>query len=89
MRYSYHDVSDRDNFHEFVPQFYMERKGTSSSGVPILEPKQWIVGLYNTGIMNLLEIPHFGRGKYVNNCVKQLLALVHGGILWMDRPVYR
>jgi hypothetical protein len=57
------------------------------SGVPILEPKQWIVGLYNTGIMNLLEIPHFGRGKDVNNCVKQLLALVHGGILWMDRPV--
>jgi hypothetical protein len=37
--------------------------------------------------MNLLEIPHFGRGKDVNACVKQLLALVHGGILWMDRPV--
>jgi hypothetical protein len=37
--------------------------------------------------MNLLEIPHFERGKYVNNCIKQLLALVHGGILWMDRPV--
>jgi hypothetical protein len=65
----------------------MERKGASSSGVPILEPKQWIAGLYNTGIMNLLEIPHFGWGKDVNNCVKQLLALVHGGILWMDRLV--
>jgi hypothetical protein len=37
--------------------------------------------------MNLLEIPHFGRGKDVNACVKQLLAWVHGGILWMDRPV--
>jgi hypothetical protein len=65
----------------------MERKGTSSSGVPILEPKQWITGLYNTRIMNLLEIPHFGWGKDVNNCVKQLLALVHGGILWMDMMV--
>jgi hypothetical protein len=37
--------------------------------------------------MNLLEIPHFGRGKDVNACVKQLLARVHGGFLWMDRPV--
>jgi hypothetical protein len=26
-------------------------------------------------------------GKDVNNCVKQLLEVVHGGILWMDRPV--
>jgi hypothetical protein len=87
LKYFDHDVTDKDKFPEFVPQVYMERKGTSSSGVPILEPKQWITGLYNTGIMNLLEIPHFGWGKDVNNCVKQLLALVHGGILWMDRPV--
>jgi hypothetical protein len=52
-----------------------------------LEPKKWIVGLYNTGIMNLLEIPHFGSGKDVNACVKQILELVHGGILWMERPI--
>jgi hypothetical protein len=37
--------------------------------------------------MNLLEILHFGRGKDVNNCVKQLLAVIHGGILWLDMPV--
>jgi hypothetical protein len=37
--------------------------------------------------MNLLDIPHFGHGKHINGCVKQLLARVHGGILWMDRPV--
>jgi hypothetical protein len=37
--------------------------------------------------MNLLEIPHFGRGKDVNSCVKQLLALVHRVILWMERHV--
>jgi hypothetical protein len=37
--------------------------------------------------MNLLEIPHLGIGKDVNSCVKQLLALVHGGILWMDMHV--
>jgi hypothetical protein len=34
--------------------------------------------------MNLLEFPQFGRGKDVNNYVKQLLAVMHGGILWLD-----
>jgi hypothetical protein len=65
----------------------MERKWISASRVPILKPKKWITGFYNTRIMNLLEIPHFGHGKDVNKCVKQLLALVHGGILWMDMPI--
>jgi len=37
--------------------------------------------------MNLLEIPHFGRGKDINNCVKQLLAVMHGGIMWLDTQV--
>jgi hypothetical protein len=40
--------------------------------------------------MNLLKIPHFGRGKDVNSCVKKLLAKVHGGLFWMERlvPIY-
>jgi hypothetical protein len=38
--------------------------------------------------MNLLDILHFGHGKYVVLCVKKLLDRVHGGILLMDRPVH-
>jgi hypothetical protein len=52
-----------------------------------MEPMQWITGLYNYGIMNLLDIPHFGHGKNVGLCVKKLLVRVHRGILWMDRLV--
>jgi hypothetical protein len=37
--------------------------------------------------MNLLDIPHFGHGKYINICVKKILERVHGGFLWMDRTV--
>jgi hypothetical protein len=84
LRYSDHDIVDRQKFLEFAPQVYMERKGTNSSGVPILEPKKWIAGLYNICIMNLLEITHFRRGKDVNACVKKLLTLVHWGVLWME-----
>jgi hypothetical protein len=48
----------------------MEILGTGPLGDPVMQSKKWIVGIFNTIIMNLLEIPHFGRGKYVNNCVK-------------------
>jgi hypothetical protein len=27
------------------------------------------------------------RGKYVNNYIKQLLSLAHGGVLWMEKQV--
>jgi hypothetical protein len=37
--------------------------------------------------MNLLDIPHFEHGKNVGICIKQLLAMLHGGIMCMDRPV--
>jgi len=55
--------------------------------MPLLELTQWILGLYNTDIMNLLDIPHFGPGKHINACVKQLISQVHGRILLMDRSV--
>jgi hypothetical protein len=87
LRYADHDVSDTRKFPEFAQQVYMEILGTGPLGDLVLQPKQWIAGLVNIGILNLLEIPHFGRGKDVNNCVKQLLAVLHGGFLWMDRSV--
>jgi hypothetical protein len=34
--------------------------------------------------MNLLEIPHFVRGKDINNCIKKLLAVMHRSNLWLD-----
>jgi hypothetical protein len=39
LKFSYHDVTDRDKFPEFAPQVYMERKGIGPKGDPILEPK--------------------------------------------------
>jgi len=39
-------------------------------GKPIMEPAQWITRLYNSGIMNLLDIPHFGCSKNVGLCIK-------------------
>ena len=57
------------------------------TGVLIIEQKKWIIGLYNTRIMDLLDIPHFGHDKDMNNCIIKFVELVHGGILWLYRPI--
>jgi len=87
LKYFDHDVSDATKFPDLATQSYLESRGEDPSGMPLLEPAKWIIGLYNTGIMNLLYILHFGRRKYINACVIQLLERVHRGILWMDRPI--
>jgi len=51
---------------------------------PIHQLVQWETGLAKAWILGLLELPHFGRGKYENSCIKQLMAVTHGGDLWLD-----
>jgi hypothetical protein len=34
-----------------------------------------------------MKIPHFGRHREVNACVKILLSCYHGGYLWLDRCI--
>jgi hypothetical protein len=65
----------------------MESIGTGPFGDPMMQPKQWAAGLENTRILNLVEIPHFRRGKEVNNCIKKLMEVLHGGFLWMEEPI--
>jgi hypothetical protein len=88
LRYVNHDVTDVAKLPALAQENYLEAKGEIRPlGKLILEPMQWIIGLYNLGIMNLLDIPHFKCGKKISFCVKQLLARIHGGITWMDRLV--
>jgi hypothetical protein len=79
-----HDVSDVGELPEFSQQVYLDSIGIGPFGDPILQPKPWATGLANTWILNLLKIPRFGRGKEVNNCIKQLIVVLHGGFLWME-----
>jgi hypothetical protein len=45
-----------------------------------------VVGLDRTSILGLLKLPHFGRGQYATACIKELLAVMHGGDIWLDIP---
>lgn len=53
----------------------------------LVEPQAWATGLEKLGILNLLEISHFGRSTEINVCVKLLLSYIHGGYLWLDMVV--
>ena len=48
------------------------------AGTTLLEVKQW-----SAGLLKMLNVPHFGCSKQVTVVVKQLLALVHDGHLWI------
>jgi hypothetical protein len=70
LRYLDHDVVDEGKSPEFVLQFYLDSIGIGAFGYPILQPNPWATSLANTGILNLVDIPHFGRGEEVKNCIK-------------------
>jgi hypothetical protein len=83
-----HDVADVDKFPELSRHVYLDSVGTIPFGDPILQPKQWATRLANTRILNLLDIPHFGRGQDVKKCINQLMEVTHGGFLWLEEPIY-
>ena len=53
------------------------------TGATLLEVRQWVAGLDQAGLLKMLDVPHFGHGTQVTVVVKQLLALVHDGHLWI------
>ena len=55
--------------------------------VEALTPQPWIASLQPSGLLNLLQIPHFGQSNEINVVVKFLLSCVHGGHLWLNRRV--
>jgi hypothetical protein len=87
LRYSYHDVTDMDRFLEFSNKVYLHTVGIGPFGEPINQPFQWVARLAKNKIIYLLDIPHFGRGQYTNNYVKQLMPVTHGGYLCLEQVI--
>ena len=83
MKYEYHDLllwtDVADEPYESLP---------SVAGGPVVcIPQPWAQVLDKSGLLGLINMPHFGRLNEVNACVKQLLACFHGGMLWLDTPI--
>jgi hypothetical protein len=45
------------------------------------------MNLAQSTLMNVMKIPHFGRHRELNACVKILLSCYHGGYLWIDHRI--
>ena len=51
----------------------------------ILQP--WDEVLNNSGLLGIINMPHFGWLDKANACAKQLLVCFHGRTLWLDIPI--
>jgi hypothetical protein len=87
LKYVDHDITDEKKFPELVPNKFLKKYISSETQMIVIEPQIWATGLQKEGILNLFDIPHFGRSQEINACVKMLLSCVHGGYMWLDRPV--
>ena len=51
----------------------------------VVSVKEWVRGLEQSGILNMLLMPHFSCSAPVGMYVKELLVSFHGGYLWLGR----
>jgi hypothetical protein len=70
LKYSDHNIAYEDKFLELAKRVYMETVGMSRFGELLDHPLQWETGLQKTGILGLVDLPHFGRGQHATTCVK-------------------
>ena len=83
LKYGDHDTNDLGKFPQFAPRKYLHSVKYLEAGATLLEVKQWAAGLEQAGLLKMLNVPHFGCSTQVTIVVKQLLALVHDGHLWI------
>jgi hypothetical protein len=86
LKYEDHDITDEKKFLELAPRNYLNRYISIKTKLVVIEPKIWETWLQKVGLMNLFDIPHFGRSVEINAYVKMLLSCVHGGYLWINIP---
>jgi hypothetical protein len=64
-----------------APHKYLSRtKGKNSKIIP----QSWTHNLVQSTLLNIMNIPHFGRHEEVNVCVKILLSCYHGRYFWLN-----
>ena len=82
-----HDVADERKYPELAPQVFMETIDMNPLRGTITKPRKWADGLDRTKILGWLKIPHFGIYQYATTCIKKLLEFMHGGDVWLDKPI--
>jgi hypothetical protein len=63
LKYSDHDIADEAKFPELAQRIFIHTMSTNRVGEPINHPYQWETRMEKTGILGLLDLPHFGKGQ--------------------------
>jgi hypothetical protein len=84
LKFSDFNLSDMKVYSMLAPYKYLTKtKGNNSKIIP----QSWTHNLAQSTLLNVMKIPHFGRHREVNACVKLLLYCYHGGYLWLNRHI--
>lgn len=81
------DFNDRSKYLQFELRNYLQKVYYLERIFTILEPHQWSQGLRRLVLLNMLNVPHFGRSTSNTSCVQQLLISVHDGCLWLGKRI--
>jgi hypothetical protein len=84
LKFSNFNLGDRKVYNILAPHKYLTRKKGKNSKII---PHSWTHNLMQSTLLNIMNIPHFGRHQEVNGCVKLLLSCYHGGYLWLNRRI--
>ena len=76
-----YNLGDSKTYPQFWSDQYLMIQKNPRTGADEYVPMEHVHVLEWSGLLNLLRIPHFGRGAKVNAMVRILLSCVHGGYL--------
>lgn len=78
------DLVDHERFPHLATKNYMKQVYYKEFGVTALEPVEWIRGVNQSRLLNLLWVPHYHCSNINIIAIKQFLTLVHDGCLWLS-----
>jgi hypothetical protein len=61
LKYADCDITDEKTFLDLMPSKYLKRYVSAETRMVVIEPEIWVTWLQKVGILNLFDIPHFGR----------------------------
>lgn len=87
LKIEHWDLADHERFPHLTTENYMKRFYYKELGVIVLELVEWIHEVNQSGLLNLLWVPHYHHSNINIICIKKLLTMVHNECLWLSMPI--
>ena len=87
LKFQDYNLLDHIELPQFQADQYIVMTVNPSMKVEALTLQAWITSLQPSSLLNLLQIPHFGRSNEINAVIKVFLFYIHGGNMWLDCTV--